>query len=73
MQALQDPMCGCPILILHVVSNPKSGVDLSFIKDLFNKIASNNHTRTTSYSNGQGFLAPPPTGCAAAGIYLYES
>ena len=69
MQTLQDP-----ILQLYWVwlSNPKSGVDLSFINDLFNKIASNNqHAHNGLLQSVKVPLPLLPAGCfAAAGIYL---
>jgi hypothetical protein len=41
IQTLQDPILQLSWVCTRL-SNPKSGVDLSFINDLFNKIASNN-------------------------------
>jgi hypothetical protein len=53
------------------LSNPKSGVDLSFINDLFNKIASNNqHAHNILLQSVKVPLPLLPAGCfAAAGIY----
>ena len=71
MQTLQDPILQLSWVCTRL-SNPKSGVDLSFINDLFNKIASNNqHAHNGLLQSVKVPLPLLPAGCfAAAGIYL---
>ena len=70
MQTLQDPILQLSWVCTRL-SNPKSGVDLSFINDLFNKIASNNqHAHNGLLQSVKVPLPLLPAGCfAAAGIY----
>ena len=72
MQTLQDPILQLSWVCTRL-SNPKSGVDLSFINDLFNKIASNNqHAHNGLLQSVKVPLPLLPAGCfAAAGIYLF--
>ena len=73
MQTLQDPILQLSWVCTRL-SNPKSGVDLSFINDLFNKIASNNqHAHNGLLQSVKVPLPLLPAGCfAAAGIYLFK-
>ena len=73
MQTLQDPILQLSWVCTRL-SNPKSGVDLSFINDLFNKIASNNqHAHNGLLQSVKVPLPLLPAGCfAAAGIYLFN-
>ena len=74
MQTLQDPILQLSWVCTRL-SNPKSGVDLSFINDLFNKIASNNqHAHNGLLQSVKVPLPLLPAGCfAAAGIYLFQN